>query len=69
MPIPSPNKDENQQEFVSRCMSNSTMVSEYPDKKQRAAVCFNKWEKRKKSIEEIVKSTLKALKGDCGCRK
>jgi hypothetical protein len=40
MPVPKPNRDENKQAFVSRCMSNDTMKKEYPDSKQRAAICL-----------------------------
>jgi len=41
MPLPNRNKDENKDKFVSRCMSNDTMKKEYPDEKQRVAVCIN----------------------------
>ena len=39
MPLPKPNKTESQDEFVSRCMSDDVMVSEYPDEEQRLAIC------------------------------
>jgi len=42
MPLPSRNKDENKDSFVSRCMSNETMKSEYPDSKQRVAICIQR---------------------------
>jgi len=42
MPIPSPNKDEDRKSFMSRCMSDSKMNKEYPDQKQRTAVCMSK---------------------------
>lgn len=38
MPTPSPGESES--DFVSRCMGDDTMVSEYPDTEQRAAVCY-----------------------------
>ena len=38
MPIPSPRKNENETEFMQRCMSDSKMISEYPTE-QRAAIC------------------------------
>jgi hypothetical protein len=41
MPLPSRNKDENKDKFVSRCMSNETMQKEYPDSKQRVAICID----------------------------
>jgi phage head maturation protease len=43
MPIPKPRSDEDQDEFIGRCMSDETMQSEYPDQEQRAAVCFSQW--------------------------
>lgn len=42
MPIPSKNKDEDKSKFMSRCMSDSTMNKEYPDSKQRTAICISK---------------------------
>ena len=42
MPIPSPNKDEDRKSFMSRCMGNDVMNKEYPDVKQRTAVCVSK---------------------------
>ncbi len=43
MPLPTPNKDESQDDFISRCMGNPTMKSEFPDHEQRTAVCFSQW--------------------------
>jgi hypothetical protein len=40
MPIPKPNKDENNQKFVDRCMSDELMKKDYPDNKQRIVVCL-----------------------------
>lgn len=48
MPIPSPQKDEEKSEFISRCMGDSVMNEEYSDGKQRAAVCFSQYKKAKK---------------------
>lgn len=42
MPIPQPDSQENQQHFMARCMASDTMKNEYPDSKQRAAVCLSK---------------------------
>lgn len=42
MPIPQPDNQENQQHFMSRCMASDIMKNEYPDSKQRAAVCLSK---------------------------
>jgi len=48
MPIPQPTKDETQDEFIGRCMEDKTMNDEYPDQKQRLAICFSQWKKEKK---------------------
>lgn len=43
MPIPKPKKGEDQKKFISRCMADAVTNKEYPDQKQRAAVCFSAW--------------------------
>lgn len=43
MPLPIPNTGESEQDFVSRCMS--AIEGEYPDEKQRAAVCYAQFRK------------------------
>jgi hypothetical protein len=40
MPLPSRKNDEDKNSFLARCMRDSTMKSEYPDEKQRVAVCI-----------------------------
>ncbi len=42
MPIPKPQDNETQKEFIERCMSNETMVSEY-EQSQRSAICYREW--------------------------
>jgi len=44
--MPTPEKDEEQDDFIGRCMVSGTMTSEYPDESQRAAVCMAQWEKK-----------------------
>ena len=41
MPIPKKRKDEDKTKFVSRCMSNEVMKKDYPDTKQRIAICLD----------------------------
>jgi hypothetical protein len=55
MPIPSRNKDEDRQEFISRCMSDEVMKKDYNDTKQRIAVCLGQTKKDSKSsiMDEI----------------
>ena len=40
MPIPKPQPNEKQEDFMSRCMSDYTMRAEFPDEVQRLAVCI-----------------------------
>ena len=39
MPLPKPLKDERAAAFIQRCVRDSITVSEFPDIKQRVAVC------------------------------
>jgi len=52
MPIPTPQKDETKQEFIERCMSNDTMVKEYPNKGQRYAICLTQWRNKNKNKDD-----------------
>jgi hypothetical protein len=55
MPIPQPHKDEKQDDFIGRCAGDKTMNAEYPDDKQRAAVCYSTWRaKDKKAVAKAV---------------
>ena len=40
MPIPSRKKNEDKDAFVSRCMGSEVMKKDYPDQKQRVAICI-----------------------------
>jgi hypothetical protein len=60
MPIPSRKQNEDKQKFVSRCMSNETMKKEYPDSKQRVAICLGQTRKSKSSLIEEVHDNLLA---------
>ena len=52
MPLPTPNKDEEHDDFISRCMADATANEEFPDEKQRNAVCEKQWDKDKSSVPE-----------------
>jgi hypothetical protein len=55
-----PGESENQDEFISRCMGDKTMNSEYPEQNQRAAVCYAYWsEKQEKINVNMVSAILK----------
>lgn len=47
MPLPKPNKGEEESDFVHRCMGETE--EEFPDESQRAAVCHRQWEEREKN--------------------
>ena len=57
MPIPKPNPDEKQQDFISRCMGNPTMVKDYPKQEQRAGVCHTQWDRKLKEVADMEKTT------------
>ena len=38
-----------QQNFVSRCMSDPAMLKEFPEQRQRAAVCYSQYKGKKKA--------------------
>lgn len=44
MPLPTPNTDEEKDDFIARCMANPTMTDEYPEADQRRAVCEQQWD-------------------------
>lgn len=52
MPLPKPKKDEKQDDFIERCMSNDTMKKEFPDNDQRLAVCFKQWKEKDSEKKE-----------------
>jgi hypothetical protein len=58
MPIPQPKENENDKTFMSRCMSDDIMSKEYPDTKQRSAVCLSQF---KKSKGTLIDNVLKIL--------
>lgn len=45
MPLPNPTPLEKENDFISRCMGE--LDKEFPDRKQRAAVCYTQWKDKK----------------------
>ena len=43
-PIPSPNSDENENDYIARC--NSELYGEYPDNSVRNGICYSKWNEK-----------------------
>jgi hypothetical protein len=59
MPIPEKRKNEDRQKFVARCMGDETMKKDYPDNKQRIAICLGQArQKGKSNLMEIVHDEL-----------
>jgi hypothetical protein len=48
LPLPKPKKDEDKDDFISRCMGDDVMNDEYPDTSQRRAICETQWEEKDK---------------------
>jgi hypothetical protein len=44
MPIPKPTSNETKSDFIQRCMTDDTMVSEFENTDQRLAVCSTSYE-------------------------
>jgi hypothetical protein len=49
----SPKKTEKQKEFVSRCAGDSSMLKEFPDQKQRIALCYSQFKRKAKASESL----------------
>ena len=48
MPIPTPEKGQDESAFMQDCMGDPVMNKEYKDQKQRAAICYRQYSERKK---------------------
>lgn len=46
MPIPTPKTEEEKNEFLRRCVQDHVIIEEYPNPKQRVAVCIAQWDKK-----------------------
>lgn len=49
--MPTPQKDEKKDGFITRCMNNPEMELEFPDQKQRFAVCNSIWDEKDEKKE------------------
>jgi len=45
MPLPSPESGEGREAFLDRCAGSGVMNEEYPESKQRWAVCNSLWDR------------------------
>ena len=53
MPLPKPTDEENESDFIGRCMGDSTSKEEFPDTKQRVAVCVDIYRKEKRTDAQL----------------
>ena len=60
MPIPSKHENEDKQKFIARCMGDEVMKKDYPDTKQRVAICLGQTKKKSESsiLEEVTDNLL-----------
>jgi hypothetical protein len=49
MPIPKPRKNEKEDKFIGDCMGDNMMLKDFPNQKQRYAVCKTTFDRAKKS--------------------
>ncbi len=72
MPVPAPRKDESEDSFIERCVGNATMKKDFPDQKQRLAVCFDSFRdnskhgKDEKKRKKKMKSSMITFKAETG---
>jgi hypothetical protein len=64
MPIPSPNKNEKKNDFISRCMGSEVMKKEFPNQDKRSAVCYSQYDKRKKKSKASEEPTWDDVEND-----
>lgn len=55
--MPIPEADEDRDAFLSRCMGDDQMVSEFSNTAQRYAVCVSKWEADAKDTDPEASAT------------
>jgi len=53
MPLPTPKNKEKKSEYVSRCIGDKQTAKDFPDQKQRIAVCYSSWDKAKKDAQVV----------------
>ena len=61
MPIPKPNMNESRQDFITRCMGDDTMASEYTDSDQRLAVCTSEYDSNKEDSTQNDEKHIRAV--------
>lgn len=59
MPLPNPGNQESEKDFIARCMGDAVMNEEFPDAKQRAAVCHTQWRDKDKKAKDTGAAKMK----------
>lgn len=62
MPIPKPQAGESQDDFISRCMANDTMVNDFSDESQRYAVCIDQVKQAQKNSDVVAQAVDEFMK-------
>lgn len=52
MPLPMPKKNQDHDKWIDSCMSSDLMNKEFPDNRQRYAVCESQWKRAQKKRSE-----------------
>jgi hypothetical protein len=60
MPLPTPEKNENETDFIARCVADDTVKNDFADQKQRLAVCYSQWGKGKQQGSVTVRYCVRA---------
>jgi hypothetical protein len=64
MPLPKPHNKEEKDKFISRCMSDEGMKSEFKNDKQRVAICLSIFKREEKAKESEGKIQWDDIKSD-----
>lgn len=54
MPLISKRDGESKRDFISRCVGDDKVTKEFPDQKQRLALCFSRWGEKKSKASLIL---------------
>ena len=54
--MPNPNKGEQREDFLARCISSEESKKTFPDQQQRIAFCYSQWRKAHPGDKETKKN-------------
>lgn len=54
MPLPTPQAEESQEDFINRCMGDEDVQKEAEGMEERNAICFSQWEQAGETEAEIM---------------